>query len=68
MTETKVADAVAAQRQHEKRSQSCLRQLGRPHVYRRFGSPTNPRASWAQCLTCGVTETHADYQARLGAP
>ncbi len=62
MNETEVAEAVAAQREHEKRSQSCQRVIGRSHTYRSFGRL--PREVWRECTACGVTETHTDYLAK----
>ncbi len=58
-----VPAALAAQREHEKRSRSCRGQVGRAHSFRTFGIPTRPAVRISRCIDCGVTETQADYDA-----
>jgi hypothetical protein len=52
-----IADAIAGQEEHIKRSHSCMGQLGLPH---RFVD----RDDWRECERCGVTETSKDHEKR----
>lgn len=67
-----VPEAIAQQEEHIKRNTSCQGALGRPHSYRTFGVPSLDgtiagSATYQACIVCGVTETEADYRARLAA-
>lgn len=55
-----VAEAIAAQEEHIKRSHSCT---GRPCLPHRFVE----RAGWRECESCGVTASNADYEKKRTA-
>ncbi len=65
-TENWVAEAIASQEEHIRRSTSCLGQIGRAHVYREHGHLGTPN-SWQECLTCGTTKTLTDYETKTSA-
>lgn len=65
---TWIAEALAAQEEHIKRSRSCMGRVGRPHVFRDFGRPASagaPASRWRECAACGVTEASNDYAVKV---
>lgn len=64
MEQQDVASAVAAQEEHIRRWKSCREIVGQAHIFRRFGRPIHPDATWSECVTCGVTETAEDYKVK----
>lgn len=71
-----VAAAIAQQEEHLKRSRSCSPDRWpngfTQHRWADFGVPSRDgtiqgAAMYRACITCGVTETDADYQVRLAA-
>jgi ribosomal protein L37AE/L43A len=51
-----VAEAIAEQEEHIKRSTSCQGQVGRAHHFEHV-----PSGLWIECTTCAVTLTRGDY-------
>lgn len=59
-----IAEAIAEQEEHIKRTQSCQDRRGQAHSYDQFSA--TPGKHHRQCWRCGVTETAEDYAIKRG--
>jgi hypothetical protein len=65
MSEKEVAEAIASQEEHIKRTKSCQGVIGQAHHFRTFGGPTSANPTWQECFICHVTKSALDYQRKL---